>query len=635
VLLQVSGVKLSFSNTIILDGVTFRIDRKEKVALVGRNGTGKTTLIKLIIGEELTPDEGSIHLAKGAKIGYLRQENKVSTGRTVLEEIEQVKEEHLELRRRLSVLEERLLDSPTDEELEEYATLQEHFVELEGYAAERDVRTVLGRMGFSEADYDKPVDKLSGGEKTRLALARLLLEEPDLLILDEPTNHLDLDATEWLEGWLKNYPGAVLTVSHDRTFLERLGEKFLHLENGVIETYPGPFNKYVQLRQENLERQAVVAKKQAEQIAKLDEYVRRFMNSQRTAQARGRLKLMEKLKSQQVERPTAERSMAATFKAQARSGDKVLEVKNLTKSFGERVLFKDVNFTVQRNQRIGVIGQNGAGKSTLIRILLGLIEPSSGMVKTGSNVIPAYFSQDAVELDHEMTPLDVLVHEFGLVPQVARDLLGRLLISGDDCFRKIKTLSGGEKNKVALAALTSLEPNLLILDEPTNHLDMDSRDALAGMLREYDGTLILISHDRWLLSEVTNHTIDIRRDGVVSYPGSYPEYVRHRSKPVSQFNSKGKGKAQEAQAAKPAVNHREIGKEIAKNQKRIEELEGLIATTEAIVLGLEHKLSSPPTGDALTRLLREYEDAKAQVSALTDEWVELSERNLELAALRG
>jgi ATP-binding cassette subfamily F protein 3 len=288
VLLSVSNVAKSFGVDHILTGVTFRLDAREKVALVGRNGAGKTTLLKIMTGQQ-EPDSGSVQLARGAKVGYLRQESQVDAGRTVLEEAEESVRSQLEMRDRLQKLELKLEQGePSPEDLEEYALLHEHFMEAEGYSAERDIRVVLQRMGFTEDEFSKPTSKLSGGEKTRLALARLLLEEPDLLILDEPTNHLDLQATEWLESWIKGYHGAVLLVSHDRAFLDNTAERVILMRDGTVKSYPGPFEKYLALKAEEEERQAEVARKQELEIAKMDEYVRRFMNSQRTAQARGR-----------------------------------------------------------------------------------------------------------------------------------------------------------------------------------------------------------------------------------------------------------------------------------------------------------------------------------------------------------
>ncbi|HWD39733.1 MAG TPA: ABC-F family ATP-binding cassette domain-containing protein, partial [Fimbriimonas sp.] len=519
-LLNVSNVAKAYAGDVILAGVTFRLEQREKVALVGRNGAGKTTLLRILTGQ-IEPDSGVVVLTKGAKVGYLRQEAPVSTGRTVIEEAQEAVQAQLKLRDRLDDLEKRLENNPTQDELDEFALLHEHFMEAEGYSAGRDLRVVLQRMGFTEDEFDKPTDKLSGGEKTRLAIARLLLEEPDLLILDEPTNHLDLQATEWLEGWLRQYHGAVLLVSHDRTFLENSAERVLEMRNGTVKSYPGPFEKFLALKAAEEERQAEVAKRQEQEIAKMDEYVRRFMNSQRTAQARGRLKLMNRLIENKVEAPKFDKGMKGGFAEAKRSGDLVVSAEKLSIGFADTALLPAFDWSVGFGERWGIVGENGAGKSTLAKVVIGLLDPLAGKAKLGANVVLGYFSQENADLDPSLSPLDMMVYELDLKPAEARNLLARFLIMGDDVYRPIHTLSGGEKNKLSLARLTHLNPNLLILDEPTNHLDMDSREALAGVIREFSGTLILISHDRWLLSQVTDHTLDVRKAGVVNYPGSY------------------------------------------------------------------------------------------------------------------
>ncbi len=645
-LLSVSNVAKAFGVDQILTGVSFRLDAREKVALVGRNGTGKTTLLKILTGQ-YEPDSGTVQIAKGAKIGYLRQEALVATDRTVLEEAEEAVKRQLVLQARLEELEAKLeQETPSDEDLEEYALLHEHFLEAEGYSAERDLKVVLMKMGFTEEEFSKPTSKLSGGETTRLAIARLLLEEPDLLILDEPTNHLDLQATEWLEGWLRGYHGAVLLVSHDRAFLDNTAERVLELRDGTVKAYPGPFPKYLQLKAEEEERQAEVARRQELEIAKMDEYVRRFMNSQRTAQARGRLKLMNRLIENKVDAPKNDRGMKAGFGEVKRSGDIALETERLTVGFisetnEKTVLFSDLNWTVRFGDRWGIIGENGAGKSTLIKVLLGQIDPLSGKAKLGSNVTAGYFTQDASDLDPDMSPLDVMVWDMDMKPPDARNLLARFLISGDDVFRPVKTLSGGEKNKLSLAKLTQMNPNLLILDEPTNHLDMASREALAEVLKDFKGSLVLVSHDRWLLSQITDQTLDVRKSGPVLYPGSYLEYRSRGQKPVQNPGKKsapapvipkllGTEKPEE-----PQYTPRELSKEIGRVTKLVAEIEGEIEANETAIKELEDKLANlEPTADVFS-LTRGYQQLKEDLEGRLAAWHEQSERLEKLSAMRG
>ncbi len=614
-LLVVSGLSKSFGIDIVLDAVSLRVDPREKVALVGRNGTGKTTLIK-ILTKELEADSGSVNLVRGAKVGYLRQEKPVTAGRTVLEEVESALERQLELKERLRELEARMEAGPSDEDLNEYALVHEHFLEAEGYSAESDARTVLSRMGFEEAEFSRPTESLSGGEKTRLALARLLLEEPDLLILDEPTNHLDLKATEWLENWISNYHGAVLLVSHDREFLQNTAQKTIELRDHKAETFPGRFDQYVKLRAERDERLADMAAKQSEQIAKLDEYVRRFINSQRTAQARGRLKQLQKIEANRIAAPKKERGMAASIKATKRSGDTVLECRSLAVGFEDETLFDGFDWTVRWGERWGVIGDNGAGKSTLVKTLLGKHPAVSGSVKVGSSVDVGVFNQDAEGLDLELSPLQFLCYETGLDSGPARDLLGRFLFEGDDVFRPIRTLSGGEKNKLALARLCALSPNLLVLDEPTNHLDMASREALAQVLREFTGSLVLVSHDRWLLRQAVDNILDVTRQGPVQSTGGYDDYKRKQAKLAVRPKEGSK---------KPTVAHsrlspRELSKAIEVAKKTVAQREEDVTRCEKALSDLEARLAEPRSGDDLVELGKRYAEAKARLEGAVHDW---------------
>jgi ATP-binding cassette subfamily F protein 3 len=628
-LLSVSEISKAFGAEVVLSKLSLRVEPGEKVALIGRNGTGKTTLLKIICGH-MEPDSGGVNLSRGARIGYLRQEAPVNASATVLGEAEEARRGVLELGARLAAIEQRLASAPTEEDLEEYAVLHEHFIQEEGYSAERDLRVVLQRMGFSEDEFHKSASALSGGEKTRLALARLLLEEPDLLILDEPTNHLDLDATEWLESWLRSYKGAALIVSHDREFLQSVAGRIVELRDGGARSWPGPFDKFLLLRQQDEERQRDLAAKQQQEMAKLDEYVRRFLNSERVAQARGRQRHLNRMKANIIESPKREKSMRGSLAASARSGDIVLNCKGLGKSFADNVLFRKLDWAVMRGERWGVIGENGAGKSTLARIAIGLEEATTGTADLGANVIVGYFSQDAADLDSKLNPLDLLTLECGLDIPSARALLGRFLFSGEQVFQPIATLSGGEKNKLALARLAALGPNLLLLDEPTNHLDFDSRVALADVLKEYSGTLVLISHDRWLLSQVTDHTLDIRRDGVRIFPGSYAEYRDRNRSTMQPPPAPGK-----VQVERDQLSQRQISKEIGRLTKAIQELEMEVAETEASIAQHELRLSLlPPEADFLSET-RRHEELKTRLATLLEKWTQDASTLEGLEALQG
>ena len=632
-LLIVNQVRKLFAAEIVLDGVSLRLDRHEKVALVGRNGAGKTTLLKILTGQ-YQPDGGSVQWSQGASYGYLSQVSLPDSDKSVLEVATEAREHLVQMQERLRELEAKMESGASDDDLEEYSLLQEHFHTQGGYSIENDLKFVLKRLGFEEDEWSKPVKALSGGEKTRLALAKLLLEEPDLLILDEPTNHLDLEAIEWLEAWIRGYGGAVLLVSHDRTFLQNVCSRVLEIRDGKMESFPGPFEKYLQMRREADEQLARDAGRQAAEMAKLDEFVRRFMNSQRTAQARGRLKMLERMESQRLVPKRADKTMKAGFQVTKRAGDVVLECKKLSMAFGAQKLFQNLDWTVRWGERWGVIGANGAGKSTLMKVALGDLEAISGEAKLGSNVELGWFRQDANFLDPDLTPLETLHYELNMEQAQARTLLGRFLISGDDALRPIRTLSGGERGKVALAVITSMHPNVLVLDEPTNHLDIASREALADVLNEYNGTLILVSHDRWLLEKVTKQTLDIRVDGTSSYPGNYLEYRQWRAKgsPVASAPKKSAPKPIEAKEV-PMLSPRELSKEIARMTKEVEKLEEQITQLETDLEAQERLLARPQPGDDLVAMSTKHGEIRASIEEKINRWTELGGKVEEYRAM--
>lgn len=610
-ILSISNVAKSFAQEDVLCGATIRVEKGEKVALVGRNGCGKSTLLKIITGQ-MEADTGSYLFTRGASVGYLRQEHVVDEDKSLIEEAEESRKHILEIRTRLGELEKAIETGSSIDDLEEYALLHEHFLENEGYSIERDLKIVLNRMGFEETDFSKKVGVLSGGEKTRLALAKMLLEEPDLLILDEPTNHLDLQATEWLESWINGYRGAALIVSHDRIFLQSVSERVIELRDGQAFSYTGPFEKFLRLRKEEEERNVVVAQKQQKEIDKLDEFVRRFINSERVAQARGKRKIMTRLIESKVQLQKDSKGIKGGFKSSQRSSDLVVETKNLSLSFGSLNLFSNFDWTVKRGEKWGVVGDNGSGKSSLIRVILGLLEPTNGISRIGANVVAGYFSQDAADLDPNSTPLETLTEELGMEIGAARNLLGRFLFSGDQVFQTIKSLSGGEKNKLSLAKLTQLNPNLLVLDEPTNHLDLASREALGDILCQYDGTLILVSHDRWLLSFLTTHTLDIRKEGIQKRIGNYSEFRREASSKDTHTRFQEK----QNNILKP----RELSKAIVKQKSLIQELELLVSKIENKVASVESQLSEPNSVDNLLPLTMQHGDLVAELQKAVLSW---------------
>lgn len=636
-ILNVSNISKLFAAEIVLENVSFRLDRHEKVALVGRNGAGKTTFLKILTGE-YQADGGSIQWERGASVGYLSQSSMPSSEKTVLQVATEAREHLVEMEARMKELEIAMENGATTEDLDEYSLLQEHFISEGGYSVETDLKVVLKRLGFTEDAFDKPVSALSGGEKTRLALAKLLLEEPDLLILDEPTNHLDLDAIEWLESWIKGYHGTVMCVSHDRTFLQAICERVIEIRDGVANSYPGTFEKYLVLRREEDARLEMMAEKQEQEMAKLDEFVRRFMNSQRTAQARGRLKMLERMEAQKITTRKDGRSMHASLKVQKRAGDIVLKCDKLSMAFGAQKLFQDLSWTVNWGDRWGVIGANGAGKSTLMKVALGELEAISGTGRLGANVDLGWFRQDATFLDLDLTPLETMNIELGMEHGPARNYLGRFLVTGDDVFRPIRTMSGGERTKIAMAVILAMNPNVLILDEPTNHLDIESREALAILLKEFDGTLIMISHDRWMLEQITEKTMDLQPGAVHQYPGAYAEY--------REWKRNGMGNPEEAkpkskvanifvEPIKPTLTPREMSKEIGRLEKLLVATEAKIEKLETDLSTLEGRMSDPQPTDDIREMSYKYVEIKDDIDRAMGVWAETGELLEELKTARG
>lgn len=618
-LLKISHVQISFGADLILKNISFNLDSQKKVALVGPNGAGKTTLLKLIVGD-LEIQKGTIWKAPMCRIGYLSQHITLKNDHTIWEEMQTACDDFLQAQEQLKEIEHELSINPTDELLDHYTNVLARLEKVQISQLERDMQMVLEKMGFMPEDHTKKIKNLSGGEKTRLSLAKLLIEQPDLLILDEPTNHLDIDAIMWLENWVKHYIGAVIMVSHDREFLQNTAELIFEMRDGEIVQYEGPFEKYLQIRQNEIDRLAEVAEQQQQRIDQLDSFVRRFMNSQRTAQARGRLKIKERLESEKIEAPKAQKQMQGGFRNVERSGEIVLECQKLNFDISQRTLFKNFDWCVRWQEKWGVIGANGAGKSTLLKIILGYLQATSGKTSIGSKVKIGYFAQDTMDLDLNLSPIDILCNLNGMPQQEARSILGQFLIFEDDAFRPLKSFSGGERNKVVLAKLVADKPNLLILDEPTNHLDIESCEALGEILEDYQGTLILISHDRWLLKKLCKQILDINGQECVQYPGTFVEYQSFSQK--KKFVPEAKSIKNKPDQNLPKISHRELSKEISALQKKIDEQEAKIENLQKELQSIELFLSNPGEQDVVL-LSHKYSQVQSLISQSTKEWEDL------------
>jgi ATP-binding cassette subfamily F protein 3 len=638
-LLTVNNLEKAFGGDVIFSGIGFRLNWRQKLGLVGRNGCGKTTLLRILTGQ-MEADRGSVSYARGVRFGYLRQEQMVEHGWTVRQEAVDAFAPVLAMEQRLLELQQAMAEAQSEDHLqavmEEYGLLHDRFEAMGGYENLRDIPQVLRRLGFGEQDLDKPTARLSGGEKTRLALAKLLLSAPDVLLLDEPTNHLDMQATEWLEDFLHDFGGAVILVSHDRYFLDRVVTTVAELQNAKLTLYNGNFSAYWMQREANRARQTELHEREQREIARLTEFFEKWKNTpSKKSQAVMRLRWAERIRASMTELPDSSgKSMKASVKPKTTSGNEVVIADRLTKRFGDRTLFEDVNLLIWRGHRVGVVGPNGAGKSTFIRLLLGKEQPTFGHLRLGASVTVGYFAQEASELDLEATVLENMLQVAEMQPIEARTHLGKFLFTGDDVFRTVSDLSGGEKNKLALAQLTYLRPNLLILDEPTNHLDIDSREALTRMLTQYEGTLMLVSHDRYLLDQVTNKTLEIADGKATFFDGPYRVY-REEKRRLSEGEAVVKREASpeplsptrqaDRNPLTAGMNSFQLSRERKRAVKTVLETEARVSETEDWLKRIEETLSAPMPGDDVVKLARDYERAQRELEEALKVWEEAVE----------
>ena len=634
ILMTVQGVSKSFGMKSVLKDISLTLQQGARMGLIGVNGSGKSTLFRLIAGQ-MEPDEGSISLMRGTRVGMLTQEADIQSDLTVREELSRVFEPVREMERRLRALEEEMAQKHADEaELDrlsrEYARLTDRFEDAGGYEWPSRIQGVLAGLGFAKGREDQPASVLSGGEKTRLCLARLLLTQPDLLMLDEPTNHLDLSSIQWLEDTLKKYRGTVLIISHDRYFMNSVCDCMAEISMRRLVQYEGNYDQFTVKRQADIERQIREYKLQQAEIARQQAIIQRYRMYNREKSIRAaesREKRLEKM--ERLERPVDEQHVRFSFEARRRTGDDVLKVHGLAKGFEGRRLFENFDLHLRAGDRVAIIGPNGVGKSTLLNIIARKLKADAGEVEFGANVDLGYYEQHQTGLDPEK---DVLNELWDAFPRLdldrVRSVLALFLFTGDDVYKKISMLSGGEKGRVSLCKLMLKRDNLLLLDEPTNHLDMDSREVLEGALEDFDGTILTVSHDRYFINRVADRIIEMRPDGVKEYLGNYDDYLEKKRREEAGLEDAAASGMTKTQLDKQRRKERLLREGKKALEKQLEAAEARIADAEKEIQDLETRMADPELyqrPDEARETARRHAELQAGMDALYEEWEALSE----------
>lgn len=638
-LINCENIYKYFGGELLLSNISFTVEDRDVIGLVGQNGCGKSTLLKIIMGEETfdrTPDgKGTLGIANKTTIGFLAQNSGLESNNTIKTEMKKPFDKLLkaydrmkELEKSMGILDE---DNTKHQMSDEYAELSSYFEANDGYRIDVKISTVLNGMGFKDFDTDRIIDNLSGGEKTRLAMAKLLLEEPDLLILDEPTNHLDLDTLAWLEDYLKSYKGAILIVSHDRYFLNRLCNKIFEIEHKRLTVYKGNYSSYVIQKEMNLERQNKEYEIQQKEIAKLEDYIARNKVRASTANmAKSRQHMLDKM--ERVEKPVnyiKPPKIKLEYDYEPTKDILTVDDCDLTvgDGFDKKTLLESFSLEVKRGEKVSIIGRNGIGKTSILKLIQGINEHTKGSIEWANNVKTAYFEQENTSLDKMNTVIDEVHKRFPrMTDEQVRKVLGSVLLSGDDVFKPVSVLSGGERAKLCFAILTLQRGNVLILDEPTNHLDLMTKEVLEQALVEYEGTIILVSHDRYLLNKLSTRIVEVSEIGVNSYKGSYDDYREQKARDLSFQAENKEQKSKKQNPKQKQYRTKEQRAADAKRKQRIKELESEIETLESEIALLEDEVSTPEIAadyELCASKCNELEDKKQTLDKMLEEWAEL------------
>jgi ATP-binding cassette subfamily F protein 3 len=634
-ILSCSNVSKAYIVDTILDGISFNVENGDKIGVIGLNGAGKTTLFNILAGE-ITKDSGDIYIQKDIIIGYLKQHVKIESSKSIFDECLDVFQDLIEMENNLRDLENKISllgtigeSEELDELMNEYGHLSDEFSSLNGYGYKSEIKGVLKGLGFSDEDLEKCVNILSGGQKSRLYLAKLLLSKPKLLLLDEPTNHLDIAAISWLEKFLKDYKGSALIISHDRYFLDNVANRIFYMENTKLYIYNTSYTRFMRQRKKELEILKKQYEDQQKEIKRQEEIITRFMNyggARYIKQAQSRQKLLDKMKL--IDKQQESKKTKIKFDPRIKSGNDVLSVENIDKSFGNLQLLKDISLNIYKGDKIGLIGSNGIGKTTLFKIILGQLPHDNGEIRLGHHVYPGYFDQEMDKLNLEKTVIDEIWDEEPKLDHYdIRTILSQFLFVGDDIFKEIKELSGGEKGRLALLKLMLSKANFLLMDEPTNHLDIDSKEVLEDALIEYEGTLFVISHDRYFLNRVANKIFELTKDGIKEYVGNYDYYLEKKNEILYDLEDEDTGKTKtqlkyERKKEKEALQLERIKK------KQITELEREITVCENGIKDIDNLLCEPEIYDnheKIVELTLEREIIEKKLNSLYDEWIVLTE----------
>ena len=634
-MLTATGLSKAFGARDIFVDAQLQVYARDRIAIVGPNGSGKTTLLDMIVGDQ-QPDSGEIRLIKDAVVGYLRQETDVLRGKPLLEEVASTGNPVAQMGHRLAVLQAEMGELEPgverDKVVAEYGRLEDRFASLGGYSLEAEAKAILAGLGFAEEDHDRMTESFSGGWLMRIALAKLLVANPDLLMLDEPTNHLDLESVVWLERFLAAYEGAVLLISHDRDLINAFATKVVEVRDRQLATYPGDYENFVAKRELELTQAEALARNQARKIAQTEAFINRFRYKATLAsRVQSRIKSLDKM--ERVDAPTRSRkTMKLSFPQPPRAGRVVVELKEVVFGYDERPVYENLDVALERGDKVALAGPNGAGKSTLLKLLAGELEPQAGKRRVGHNVTLAYFAQHQIEA---LTPTNKVLQELrSAIPSGldvdARKLLGRFLFSGDDVDKRVQVLSGGERTRLALAKLLVSPVNLLFLDEPTNHLDMWSRDVLEDALQEYQGAIVLITHDRHLIRSVANRVIEVVDGRVTSFEGDYDYYLSKREREEPLPPTPGPRKEAKPQSSGPKSKEQkrlEATKraETKAAQDKVRKLEKELERLTADLKELEETLAQPDTymsGVDVAELSRTYQEGRRRQQQLESAWTD-------------